>query len=79
MHSSGRQTEIGGQVRFLFPIIGIGVLPPLVTGVLEWLVLRRTLARAHWWIPASVIGFGPGGGLSRVRWGFHPPFCSTFS
>ena len=38
-------------------------------GVLQWLVLRRHLARASWWIVASVVGWGGGsiaGGLLQV-------------
>ena len=29
-----------------------------VTGLAQWLVLRRWVPRAGWWIPASVLGWG---------------------
>ena len=29
-----------------------------VVGVLQWLVLRRQVARAGWWVVANVVGLG---------------------
>ena len=36
----------------------------IVAGMLQWLVLRRQLARAGWWVLASTMGWVVGGFLS---------------
>jgi len=36
------------------------ILPPFLTGVLQWLVLSRLIAHSRWWIPASALGYGAG-------------------
>src|SRR5882724_3128728 len=36
------------------------ILPPFLTGVLQWLVLNRLIAQSRWWIPASGLGYGAG-------------------
>lgn len=49
-------TTTGNQVAFVatdaLTALGTGIL----IGVLQWLVLRRQLARAQWWIPVSGLG-----------------------
>ena len=39
----------------------VGAIGGAVLGVLQWLVLRRQLARAGWWIEASTVGWAVGG------------------
>jgi len=41
-------------------VIGVGF------GIGQWLVVRRYLSRAAWWIVATVVGFGVGGALMGV-------------
>jgi predicted Ser/Thr protein kinase len=41
----------------------------LMTGVAQWLVLRRHMSNAGWWVPASVIGWAVAG---SVRWSQAP-------
>ena len=54
-----------------YPFSGnpIGALQGLVIGILQWLVLRRQLPRASWWILASVLGFA----LAHVLGDTAPP------
>ena len=45
--------------------VGIA-LGGILTGVLQWLVLRRQVARAGWWVLATTVGWvvgGPGAGI----------------
>ena len=45
--------------------MGTGVaLGGTVLGVPQWLVLRRQVARASWWVLASTVGWVVGGFLS---------------
>jgi len=46
-----------------------GVLFGVLSGMMPWLVLRRQIARAGWWIPAHVLGSLVGGALGIVS--FH--------
>ena len=39
----------------------VGAIGGAALGVLQWLVLRRQLARAGWWIAASTVGWAVGG------------------
>ena len=41
----------------LFGWIGIVALAGLVTGILQWIVLKGRVSRAGWWVPASVVGW----------------------
>jgi hypothetical protein len=50
------------------PIL-LGVLFGVVSGILPWLVLRRQLARAGWWVPAHLLGSLVGGAMGIVA--FH--------
>ena len=46
-------------------VVGAGLFGP-VLGVLQWLVLRRQVARAGWWVLATTVGWvvgGPGAGI----------------
>ncbi len=47
------------------PIL-LGVLFGILSGVMPWLVLRRQLARAGWWVPAHLLGSLVGGALGIV-------------
>ena len=38
----------------------------IVTGLLQWLVLRRQVAWAGWWILASTVGWIVGGAVSGI-------------
>ena len=38
----------------------------IVAGLSQWLVLRRQVHRAEWWVPASIIGFVAAGGVGTV-------------
>ena len=50
------------------PIL-LGVLFGILSGIMPWLVLRRQLARAGWWVPAHLLGSLVGGVLGIVT--FH--------
>ena len=39
----------------------VGAIGGAALGALQWLVLRRQLARAGWWIAASTVGWAVGG------------------
>ena len=46
-------------------VVGAGLFGP-VLGVLQWLVLRRQVARAGWWVLVTTVGWvvgGPGAGI----------------
>jgi hypothetical protein len=45
------------------PIL-MGVLFGVLSGILPWLVLRRQVARAGWWVPAHLLGSLVGGAMS---------------
>jgi hypothetical protein len=59
---------LGGGVSVAAPIL-LGVLFGILSGIMPWLVLRRQLARAGWWVPAHLLGSLVGGALGIV--GFH--------
>ena len=50
------------------PIL-LGVLFGVVSGIMPWLVLRRQITRAGWWIPAHLLGSLVGGAMGIVA--FH--------
>ena len=50
------------------PIL-LGVLFGVLSAIMPWLVLRRRLARAGWWVPAHLLGSLVGGALGVVT--FH--------
>lgn len=48
-------------------VVGMILVTPVLTGIVgaalgtsQWVVLRRRIANARWWIPASAIGLGTG-------------------
>ena len=47
------------------PIL-LGVLFGILSGILPWLVLRRQVARAGWWVPAHLLGSLVGGAMGIV-------------
>ncbi len=50
------------------PIL-LGVLFGVLSAIMPWLVLRRQLARAGWWVPAHLLGSLVGGAMGIVA--FH--------
>ena len=50
------------------PIL-LGVIFGVLSAIMPWLVLRRQLARAAWWVPAHLLGSLVGGALGIVT--FH--------
>ena len=57
-------------------VVGMILVTPVLTGVVgaflgtsQWVVLRKRLANARWWIPASAAGLGLGltGGIVLVE------------
>ena len=51
-------------------VLGVGLFGT-VAGVLQWLVLRRHVARAGWWVLASTVGWivgGPTTALVACSW-----------
>jgi len=59
--------RLGGD-SIATPIL-LGVLFGILSGVMPWLVLRRQLARAGWWVPAHLLGSLVGGAMGIVA--FH--------
>jgi hypothetical protein len=52
-----------GEERLIFGVVYTLVMfvqPGLVLGLLQWLVLRRYVPHAAWWIPATAVGLGLG-------------------
>ena len=52
----------GGDVGWVAGVAAGGT----VLGVLQWLVLRRQVARAGWWVLASTVGWIVGGLVSGI-------------
>ena len=52
----------GGDVGFVVAVAAGGT----VLGLLQWLVLRRQVARAGWWVLASTVGWVVGGFVSGI-------------
>jgi len=50
------------------PIL-MGVVFGVLSGIMPWLVLRRQVARAGWWVPAHLLGSLVGGALGIIA--FH--------
>lgn len=47
------------------PIL-MGVVFGVLSGIMPWLVLRRQVARAGWWVPAHLLGSLVGGALGII-------------
>lgn len=65
--------------REVFPFVFWGVM-----GLLQWLVLRKKLSRAAWWVPASMLGWGVGQfiislSMARYSWGLDLSFSLSSS
>lgn len=43
-----------------------GALLGAAFGAAQWLVLRRRVARAGWWVPANILGFAAGSALAAA-------------
>ena len=52
----------GGDVGFVVAVAAGGT----VLGLLQWLMLRRQVARAGWWVLASTVGWVMGGLVSGI-------------
>lgn len=49
---------------------GVIVLGGAVTGIFQWLILRRKVSKAGWWVLASTLGWGLGVTVARAfPWG----------
>jgi hypothetical protein len=59
--------RLGGD-SVAVPIL-LGVLFGVLSAIMPWLVLRRQVARAGWWIPAHLLGSLVGGAMGIVA--FH--------
>lgn len=59
---------VGRRVEIATPIL-MGVLFGVLSGILPWLVLRRQVARAGWWVPAHLLGSLVGGAMGIIA--FH--------
>jgi len=77
------EQTITGPTEFTYAlqaaILGLllGVLLGAVTGVLQWLILRRHIAQAYWWIAATAAGLGLGIALGFVS--LRPMFAGATS
>ena len=57
----------GGLSRGIIVTGYVGVTAGVtVAGALQWLVLRRQVARAGWWVLASTVGWVVGGLVSGI-------------
>ena len=52
----GMRAIMVGAVGMVVGVVAGGAVGGFVVGVLQWLVLRRQVARASWWVAASVVG-----------------------
>jgi hypothetical protein len=57
---------IGGAVSGIVSQSLFGVVVGASVGTMQWLVLRRHICRAGWWVLASVLGMGLGFALVRA-------------
>jgi hypothetical protein len=48
-----------------------GVVGGVLAGVLQWLMLRRHIPRAGWWVLATTLGLAAAGALSAGGWWFQ--------
>ncbi len=48
----------GGMFLSRWSVIGTMILVGGIIGLAQWLVLRRHVERAIWWIPANLLGWG---------------------
>ena len=63
----GAGMSLGGN-SIAAPML-LGVVFGILSGIMPWLILRRRLARAGWWIPAHLLGSLVGGALGIIA--FH--------
>lgn len=63
-------TVLSESVPELVGILLSWILIGLAVGIAQWIVLRRYVAYAHWWIIANILGWGVGGiiGLWVFGW-----------
>jgi len=52
------------ELRGLYPLT-VMIVPGATVGLIQWAFLRTILPRAGWWVPASVLAYGP----SSLWWG----------
>lgn len=60
----GAGMSLGGD-SLAAPIL-MGVVFGALSGIMFWLILRRRVARASWWVPAHLLGSLAGGALGIV-------------
>lgn len=63
---AGTPTEIHNTISSTIAGILNGSVSSAVIGFAQWLILRKYLARAGWWIPASMIGVTVGAALNSA-------------
>lgn len=56
--------KVVGSIDTLLGWTLVGVLGGAIIGIFQWLVLRKQVSRAGWWVLASTLGWG----LSMVAW-----------
>jgi len=56
---------VGRRLDIATPIL-LGVLFGVLSAIMPWLVLRRQVARAGWWVPAHLLGSLVGGAMGIV-------------
>ncbi len=56
----GRASALGEAVAVYGLLALIGAFGGASVGIAQWLVLRRQVARAGWWVLASIVGFAVG-------------------
>ena len=62
---------IGAQSLFSLPLSVL--VGGLFVGILEWRLLRSHSARAIWWVPACLVGWGlPAAAIALGDWGAFP-------
>jgi len=68
---------VGRRLDIATPLL-MGVLFGILSGILPWIVLRRQVPRAGWWVPAHLLGSLLGGAMSIAAFhivgliGFYP-------
>ena len=77
--AGGRSSALGEAVALYVFLTLIGAFGGASVGIAQWLVLRRQVARAGWWVLASIVGFalgfvvgGPLGSATTSRAVFTP-------
>jgi hypothetical protein len=63
----GVESGFAGVIRVLTPALIVGMaVGGAVVGTAQWMVLRKRVRRAGWWVLASAVGMGASGVVSVV-------------